>query len=151
MKTNLLFFALGLMMWMTACQKDESLSSEANNSTFAPPASERCGCLPSVTFSAQNITDVSADILWNAMPEAIAYRIEIKGDSDGSNDDDFTNAHAIETTENEINLANLAPNTRYKYRVTTICRVMESGVSETMFFETEATPHAGAAKASAVE
>lgn len=142
MKRNLLFFALGPLMWMTACQKDESLSSDANNSAFAPPASDRCGCMRPVIFNTQNKTDVSVDILWNAMPEAVAYRIELsKRDFLASNDDDFSNAHVIETTEDEISLANLSPDTRYKFRVTTICRVMESSVSETMFFETKTTPH----------
>lgn len=95
-----------------------------------------------MAFEAKNVTNVSADIVWNAMPEAIGYRIEITGSE--FSDRDFTDFYVVETSEeNDISLANLFPNTVYKYRVTTICGNSESSVSETMSFKTKVAPPYG--------
>lgn len=142
MKTHLLFSALGLMLLMTACQKGELPTLDTTDNVFAPPASDRCGCLPPVALETDKITNVSALLLWDAMPESVGYRIEVARVTDRAAADNFSNAYVIETAgETELALTNLTPNTHYKYRVTTICRVMDSFVSPTAYFHTKAAPH----------
>jgi len=142
MKTNLLLSAFGLMMLMTACQKGELPTLDTTDKIFASPASDRCGCLPPVTLETRKITNVSALLLWEVMPESVGYRIEVARVTDRAADDNFSNAHVIETAgDTELALTNLTPNTHYKYRVTTICRVMDSFVSPTAYFHTKTTPH----------
>lgn len=131
MKTQLFFSALALTLLTTACRKDEFLSPDMTNKL---PASERCGCLPPAIFDTPNVTNVSAELGWGTMPEALAYRIEVFGPYEND-------AYVVETESNRITLANLVPDSRYQYRVTTICRVMDSYVSQDMFFETKITPH----------
>ena len=142
MKTHLLFSALGLMLLMAACQKGELSTLDTSDKIFASPASDRCGCLPPVTLEARKITNVSSLLLWDAMPESVGYRIEVTRVADRAADDNFSNAHVIETAgDTELTLTNLTPNTHYKYRVTTICRVMDSFVSPTAYFHTKPTPY----------
>ena len=142
MKTHLIFSAFYLTMLVSACQKASSPMIADDSNLFAPPASERCGCLPPGVLSAQNITNVSAKLSWEAMPEAIAYRIEVTNGDFGAVDDGFAATHIYETTNiNELTLTGLYSSTGYKYRVTTICGSMESVVSPTYYFETKKAVH----------
>lgn len=135
MKTNLLLPFLGALMFFFACRQEPLLIP---NVTEATPVNERCGCLPPVTFEVQNITDVSAEISWNAMPEATGYQVEVLEISDENAENGPFNSKFIETTsENRLNLSGLAPNTAYQFTVTTVCRFIKSDPSAATQFETE--------------
>lgn len=137
MKTYLFLSALSLVMSMTACQKDNPLTPTVNKRAFLLATDDRCGCLPPVEFKVLNITDVSVDLHWNTMPEASGYRVEVSSEDLPQAGDVFANVHIFEITEdNQLSLTNLNPGTLYQYRVTTLCRSMESYASETMYFET---------------
>ena len=132
MNARLTLSVFSLLVLMAACQKETLPESEA---TFAPPPSDRCACLAPVEFNARNATDVSIDLSWNTMPEAVAYRVEVT--------DQFNSSDALgtiifdEITEgNQITVSHLAPNTRYQYRVTTLCGSDESSTSDVMSFVT---------------
>jgi len=135
MKTNLLLPFFGALMLLFACQQEPLLTPKISEST---PVSERCGCLPPVTFEVQNITDVSAEIFWNAMPEATGYQVEVLEISDENAENGPFNSKFIETTgETRLNLSGLAPNTAYQFTVTTVCRFIKSDPSAATQFETE--------------
>ncbi|MBV6439633.1 MAG: hypothetical protein EPGJADBJ_01279 [Saprospiraceae bacterium] len=137
MKTYLFLSALSLVMSMTACQKDNPLTPTVNKRAFLLATDDRCGCLPPVEFDVRNTTDVSADLHWNTMPEATAYRVEVSSEDLPEAGDVSANVHIFEVTEdNQLSLTGLNPGTQYQYRVTTLCRSMESYASETMYFET---------------
>ena len=142
MKTYLFFPAFCLVMFVTACQKDVPTGVVNNDDAIASPAGERCGCLPPGVLGAQNITNSSAELSWDAMPEAIAYRIEVSNGEFGVVDDSFAATRIFETTNlNKLTLTGLYSSTGYKYRVTTICSSMESEVSSTFYFETKKIVH----------
>lgn len=131
MKTYLLFAAFGLAALMTACQKETPITFENDALTSAP--ADRCGCLPPFELNATNATDHSADLHWTSMPEALAYRVEVSTRFS----DAFDDVIFLETTESSrITVDHLAPNTRYEYRVTTICGNDESEQSDIRTFYT---------------
>ncbi len=132
MKTRFYFPVLGLTLLLAACQKEEQLQEQK---TFAPPPSDRCGCMAPVEFQARNATNVSIDLNWNAMPEAIAYRLEV---ADHFNATDATGAIIfLETLEGtRTTVTHLAPNTRYEYRITSLCGNSESSPSDIQSFVT---------------
>jgi len=139
MKAYLFFPAFFLVMFVAACQKD--VPSVTLNNDEAQ-ASERCGCLPPGILGVQNITSSSAELSWEAMPEAIAYRIEVSNGEFGVVDDRFAATRIFETTNlNKLTLSGLYSSTGYKYRVTTICGSMESVVSSTFYFVTKKVVH----------
>lgn len=142
MKTHLSFFALCIVIFVAACQKDAPSISVNNEDAIASLTSERCGCLPPEVLGAQNITNTSAELSWDAMPEAIAYRVEVSNGDFDVVDDQFAVTKIFETTNlNKLTLTGLYASTGYKYRITTICGNMESVVSSTYYFETKKIVH----------
>jgi hypothetical protein len=142
MKAPFLFPVLGFALFLTACQKEAPLLSDNSSDTFAPPPSERCGCMAPVASAVVKVTGVSAGLSWETMPEAIGYRVELTSSDFGAGEDTVTDMYIFETTENShIALTNLSPDTRYQYRLTTICRVSESSVSDIKSFETKKSVH----------
>ena len=132
MKTRLLLSTLGLSLLMAACQKEDQAELDQK---FAPPPSDRCGCMAPVELNANNATDVSIDLSWNAMPEAIAYSVEVADRFNGT--DAFNDVLFSEILEGtRITVTHLAPNTQYEFRVTTLCANEESSISETAAFVT---------------
>lgn len=132
MKTRFFFSALSLMFLMAACQKEEQTVLEQS---FASAASDRCGCMAPVEFNAHNATDVSIDLNWNNMPEAVAYKVEVASKFNSA--DDFAPYFFEEITEGtRLTLTHLAPNSRYEYRITTLCGNNESTPSEVQYFVT---------------
>jgi chitodextrinase len=132
MKARTYFTAVSILFLMASCQKEEQSSPDQS---FAPPPSARCGCMAPIEFNAKNATDISIDLSWNNMPEAVAYRVEVS--------DKFSQADALgtiifsEITEGtRVTVSRLAPNTKYQYRVTTLCGNTESSVSEIQTFVT---------------
>jgi hypothetical protein len=84
---------------------------------------------------ARNATDVSIDLIWNAMPEAVAYRVEVASKFNAA--DDVAPYFLEEITEDaQLTVSHLAPNTRYEYRITTICGNDESNPTPIMTFVT---------------
>lgn len=133
MKTHLIFSAFGLALLMTACQKDAAPGFD--DALVATAAADRCGCLPPFELNAHNATDQSVEIQWTSMPEALAYRIEVANSFyTGDAFDDFL---FLETTESSsIAITHLTPNTRYEYRVTTICGNGDTAQSDIRVFYT---------------
>lgn len=141
MKAPLFFSALCLAVFLSACQKDASLLSDNSSDSFAPPPSERCGCMAPVASAVMKITDVSAVLSWEAMPEAVGYRVELTSSDFGAEEDAFADIYVFEMTENDITLANLIPDTYYQYRLTTLCSFSESSVSDIRAFQTKELVH----------
>lgn len=132
MKTRHIFSAAALMMLMAACQKEEMPEAQGS---FAPEPSDRCGCLAPAEMEARNATDETIDLNWNNMPEAIAYRIEVADEFNGA--DAFGTIIFNEITEGtRITVTRLAPNTKYQYRITSICGNDESSPSAIQTFVT---------------
>ncbi|TNE59167.1 MAG: fibronectin type III domain-containing protein [Bacteroidetes bacterium] len=132
MKTRLLFSALGLLMLMAACQKEEQTTLDQ---TFAPPPSDRCGCMAPTEISAQNATDISVDLNWNATPEAIAYVVEVADAFYGP--ESFGTIIFRQRVEGtRVQVTHLAPNTTYAYRIASVCGNDESTTSEILHFTT---------------
>lgn len=139
MKTHLIFPAFCLLLLTAACKKDVPVLPIYSNDPPDTSITERCGCLPPVSFDVQNVTDVSAHISWNAMPEASGYQIEVISAGYETPGSTSANVHIIATTDdNHITLSGLlVPNTRYKFSVTTVCRIMNSEPSASVQFETK--------------
>lgn len=133
MKARFFFSALSLMFLLAACQKEKQADVEQS---FAPLPSDRCGCMAPVEFNAHNATDVSIDLNWNTMPEAVAYKVEVAS-AFNSTDDDFAPYFFQEIVEGtRLTVTHLAPNTKYKYRISTLCGNAESTPSEIQTFVT---------------
>ncbi len=133
MKARTLVSAASLLLLMAACKK-EALP-ETQGALMDSSAGDRCGCMAPVEMEAKNASDVSVDLLWNAMPEALAYQLEVASQFDAP--DDFAPFYyktIIEGTRTTVN--HLEPNTRYFYRITTICGSDESSPSDIRSFVT---------------
>ena len=74
------------------------------------------------------------------MPEAVAYQIEVASKFDAK--DDFAPYFFKEIVEGtRLTVTHLAPNTRYEYRITTLCGNNVSSPSEIQTFFTADFPH----------
>ncbi|MBK8965420.1 MAG: fibronectin type III domain-containing protein [Saprospiraceae bacterium] len=133
MKARTLVSAASLMLLVAACKK-EALP-EAQGALVDSATTDRCGCMAPVEMGAQNASDVSVDLLWNAMPEAVAYQLEVASQFDAP--DDFAPFYHKTITEGTRTTVNqLEPNTRYFYRITTICGSDVSSPSDIRSFVT---------------
>lgn len=140
MKTHFLFFALGLTILSTACNRENGPLPGVADHELTGQAADRCGCMAPDALEADHTGPVSLDLSWNVMPEAVGYRVEITSAGFHDTDGDFTGICLTQTTEeNRLSLAKLTPNTSYQYRVTTLCSNDESASSKITAFETRAT------------
>lgn len=132
---------IGLMLVASvvaaSCQKEEQ--GPAARTAVAPPAEERCGCLPPVELTAKNATDQSIDLVWTPMPESLAYRIEVGTLPEGGERlDEIVFTGLSEQAGHTV--SRLTPNTRYGFRITTLCGNDESVASDLKTFETADFP-----------
>lgn len=133
MKTNLFLSAFCLVVFFSACQKETLLVPE---NTANMPSAERCGCLPPVVFKMQNVTDVSAKISWNTMPEATGYQLEFV-ESAFANEEGGVSGFIETTGDNQLTINGLKPGTAYKFTVTSLCGLVKSDLSVVTQFETK--------------
>lgn len=122
MKAPALFSALGFALLFSACQKDKPLAPAVSSDAFAPLPSERCGCTAPEESKIEKMTDGTVGISWSNVSEAAGYRLELKSGGFESEADGQSDIHVFEMTENNhLVLSNLAPDTRYYYRLTSLC------------------------------
>lgn len=134
MKARTLVSAASLMLLMAACKK-EALPEVQGALTDDSTTSDRCGCMAPVEMEARNASDISVDLLWNNMPEALAYQLEVASQFDAT--EDFAPFYFKATIEGtRTTVKHLEPNTRYFYRITTICGSDESEPSDIRSFVT---------------
>ncbi|MCB9316563.1 MAG: fibronectin type III domain-containing protein [Lewinellaceae bacterium] len=133
MKARTLVSAASFLLLLAACKK-EALP-EVQGALMDSTTSDRCGCMAPVETEARNASDVSVDLHWNNMPESVAYLVEVASQFDATEDfAPFYYKAIIEGTRTTVN--QLEPNTRYFYRITTICGNDESEPSDIRSFVT---------------
>ena len=122
--------------WMvqTDCCKLNELSPYSSYQIFTTPALPACN--PPTKPTTLNITQNSAEITWNKLPNACSYTIWISTTSE------FTTYKSLTTKDTAIFLDSLKANTYYVWKIQTNCcnQTTPGAFSSTIYFKTLPLP-----------